>query len=88
MSVKFVPNKAGFEQLLNDPAVQAMVSSKTNAVKAYAEGLSESGKAKYNAKVSKIGDRVTGLVGTTDAISRYSNAKHNSLAKGIRNVHD
>lgn len=86
-NIRFKANRAGIEQMLKSPGVQGMLRGKADAVKAYAEGLSESGHAvDYRVKVRAGKTRAEALVGTGDKISRYSNAKHNSLEKAVRNA--
>lgn len=80
---RFVRNSAGVREVLSTMA-RAPVEAATQSAKSIAEGLSESGRARYRADVGVFGDRCVGLVGTTDYDSCVSNAKHNSLEKARR----
>lgn len=84
--IRFKANRAGISQMLKSQGVQGILREKADGVKSFAEGLSESGLAEYNSKVGVGKTRAIGLVGTTDRISRDSNAKHNSLEKAVRNA--
>lgn len=82
----FRASESGIREVLSCGAVRGLVSSAAESAVGIAEGLSESGRAKYRAKVGVRGDRVRALVGTTDVVSRRSNARHNSLEKARRNA--
>jgi hypothetical protein len=80
-NVRFVKNETGIRQVLTSPAMAELVRGHTVRAAEIAEGLSVSGKARYRTSVSQQHDRIVGLVGTTDIVSRQSNAKHHSLEK-------
>lgn len=80
-SARFVKSDAGVREILSSMA-RGAVESATQSAKSIAEGCD--GKAEYRADVRVFGDRCVGLVGTTDDLSRRSNAKHNSLEKARR----
>lgn len=86
-SVKFKKNSAGISEVLKSVAVQDIVDGYGGRVKDFAESLSESGEAKFRKTTYFDRDRAVTVVGTTDIVSRKSNAKHgNSLLKGLKNL--
>lgn len=85
--VKFKANHAGIAQMLSSAPVARMTDGYGEKVKDFAESLSDSGEAKYRKKTYLDSGRAVTLVGTTDRISRCSNAKHgNSLLKGLKSL--
>lgn len=87
LNCKFVKDSAGIESLLKSGGVRAICDQYGTKVKDFAEGLSDSGKAKYRVIDYNDSNRAVTLVGTTDIISRESNAKHgNALLRGLKNL--
>lgn len=81
--VKFDADHDGISAMLGSMEVASVLRDYAEDVRAVAEGLSESGLAKYNVTAYADEGRAVAVVGTTDRISRCSNAKHNSLLKGV-----
>jgi hypothetical protein len=81
--VRFVANHAGISSMLKSAPVAGVLRERGLAAKEAAESLSESGEARYRLVEYDDRDRAVCLVGTTDRVSRCSNAKHNSLLKGL-----
>lgn len=65
---------------MNSPEVQDALLERANAVKARADSM---GSGTYAADVRPGKNRAHAMVKTTDAKSRASNAKHNSLLKSL-----
>jgi hypothetical protein len=84
--VKFKANRSGIAQMLSSSPVCAITDSYGDEVKETAESLSESGLAKFRKTTYADAGRAVTVVGTTDAVSIKSNAKHNSLLKGLKGL--
>lgn len=73
--------KPGFgAQIMNTSPVMSVVSKHTSAVQARATAM---GSASYASDVQPGKVRCHGIVYTPDLHAMRSNAKHNSLAKGL-----
>lgn len=77
---RFVANRAAFRELMNGPAVVALISKSTAKMAAFADSV---GSGRYDHDVMPGRVSPHGMVKTTDVISRNSNAKHNTLRKSI-----
>ena len=73
-------NSRAARALLNGPEVQGELLARAEKVKASAESM---GSGEYVADVRPGKNRAHAIVRTTDIESRRSNAKHNSLVKGL-----
>lgn len=73
-------NSRAARALLNGPEVQGDLLARAEKVKAKAESI---GSGEYVADVQPGKNRAHAIVRTTDLISMKSNAKHNSLLKGL-----
>lgn len=84
--IRFKVDRDGIAKVMKSAEIGELMQRAGDSVKGFSEGLSESGEARYTVKVNTVGDRVTALVGTDGIVAAYSNAKHKSLAKAIRNA--
>ena len=74
-------NPQDFDKLRNSKPVKALLKEEADKVKAAADAIAS---GKYEVKVDSGPKRAYAVVKTTDAKSRASNAKHNTLLKALR----
>lgn len=79
-NVKVRMNAAGARAILNSSEVQADLLRRAEAIKSRADTI---GSGKFVADVQPGRNRAHAMVKTTDARSRASNAKHNTLLKSL-----
>lgn len=80
MANKFEPNLAGYISIMNSLGIQARCLSSASAMRDKADSI---GSGRYRCDVRPGKKRCHAIVGTTDIVSRRSNAKHNTLRKSI-----
>lgn len=73
-------SNAGARAIMNSPDVQSELMSRASAIKGRADSI---GSGTYEADVRAGKNRAHAMVKTTDAMSRASNAKHNTLLKSL-----
>lgn len=83
---RFVPNKAGYAEVMNSSAIQSELQRKANAVKSSADAmLSEDGYALEGQEVKQFQGKLANgyVVRTKNDHARYAQAKRKTLSKAI-----
>lgn len=80
MANEFKPKRGALKQLMNSGEIQGLVMQSANQMRASADSMG-SGRYRVNSGMGSVSFHA--FVGTTDFLSRKSNAKHNSLLKSI-----
>lgn len=83
---RFVPNKAGYAEVMNSSAIQSELQRKANAVKSSADAmLSEDGYALEGHEVKQFQGKLANgyVVRTKNDHARYAQAKRKTLSKAI-----
>lgn len=76
-------NGQAAREIMKMPAVRADLVARGQRIARNAEGMSESGNARYGVVAKNLEVSVHVFVQTADAASIASNAKHNSLVKSV-----
>lgn len=76
----YKPKPGALKQLMNSGEMQGMITRSANQMKTSADSM---GSGRYSVKTGMGKVSFHAIVGTTDIVSRRSNAKHNSLLKSI-----
>lgn len=76
-------NRSAAREIMKSPAVRSDLVARGQRIARSAEGMSESGKARYDVVAKDLEVSTHVFVQTADAVSIASNAKHNSLVKSI-----
>lgn len=80
MANRFKPNIYGYRAIMNSGEIQGVCLASASAMKNHADSM---GSGRYSCDVRPGRVRCHAIVGTTDIVSRRSNAKHNTLRKSI-----
>ena len=76
-------NGQAAREIMKRPAVRADLVARGQRIARNAEGMSESGNARYGVVAKNLEVSAHVFVQTADAASIASNAKHNSLVKSV-----
>lgn len=77
---KFELKRGALREIMQSSGIQGLVTQSANQMKASADSMG-SGRYVVKSGIGKVSAHA--IVGTTDIVSKKSNAKHNSLLKSI-----